>query len=117
MRTPTAFIYSVELVTIKTFTLIEILQSLLQPAQLAIDPNEVSEIIKVDLATVTITESIALHSSPDHTNTSTITLSESIQKDPIGAGVAPIYVYGAWVPSPLSSPKRVFCVSSSSTLA
>jgi hypothetical protein len=55
-RAPSSFVYTVELITIKTFTLIEILQSLLQPVQLPIDPNEVSEIIKVDLGTVTMSK-------------------------------------------------------------
>lgn len=56
MRTPDTFVYSVELVTIKSFTLIEILQSLLQPDQPAIDPNEVSEIIKSETATMTMAD-------------------------------------------------------------
>jgi hypothetical protein len=43
MRTPTTFLYSIEAVTIKAFTLTDVLQQLLLPAQTALDPNQVSE--------------------------------------------------------------------------
>jgi hypothetical protein len=110
-RTPDTFIYTVELVTVKTFTLTEILQSLLTPAALPIDPNEVSEIIKVDLATVTITESISERTAPDHTDAATVTITETnIAKDPLGAGVSPIWVLGPYPPSSVSDTKRVINV-------
>jgi len=107
MRTPTEFLYSVELVTIKTFTLIEVLQSLLQPSQESIDPNEQSEIIKTDLATVTITESITKTTTPDHTHTATVTVSEVIAHDPLGAHVAPTWVLGPYIPASTADTKRV----------
>lgn len=56
MRTPDTFAYTIQLVTIKAFTLIEVLQSLLQPADQPIDPNEVSEIIKAENATMTMAD-------------------------------------------------------------
>lgn len=108
MRSPTAFIYNVELVTIKTYTLIEVLQSLLQPVALPIDPNEVSEIIKVDLATVTITESISETTTPSHTDTATVTITETaIAHDPLGAGVSPLWRLGPYIPANTADTKRV----------
>jgi hypothetical protein len=117
MRTPTAFVYRVEHVTIKAFTLIEVLQSLLQPQALPIDPNEVSEIIKTDLAIVTISEAITLHSSPDHTDTASVTIAETnIAHDPLGAGDAPIWVLGSWIPSGVSDTKRVINLDHTSAI-
>jgi hypothetical protein len=106
-RTPTTFIYSVQAVTVRAFTFIDLLQKLLLPANTPIDPNEVSEIIKTDLATVTITETIALHSSPDHTHTATVTIGEVVAHDPLGAGVSPLWRLGPYIPSGTSDTKRV----------
>ncbi len=106
-RTPTTFIYSVQAVTVRAFTLIDLLQKLLLPANMPIDPNEVSEIIKTDLATVTITETITLHSSPDHTDTATVTIAEVVAHDPLGSGISPTWVLGSYIPSGTSDTKRV----------
>jgi hypothetical protein len=107
-RAPDTFMYTVELITVKTFTLMEILQSLLQPVALPIDPNEVSEIIKVDLGTVTITESIAETTTAGHTNTATVTIAETnIAHDPLGTGVSPLWRLGPYIPSSVSDTKRV----------
>jgi hypothetical protein len=92
--TPTAFIYEVELVTVRGFTLIEVLQALLLPAAKPIDPNEVSEIIKTDFATVTTAENIA--------------------KDPLGAGLSPTWVLGPYNPSGVADTKRIVCVETQS---
>lgn len=106
MRTPTDFFYEVELVTIRTYTLIEVLQSLLQPADAQLDPNEVSEVIKTDLQAITIVESITRRSA-DGTDVATVTISENIVKDPLGAGVAPTWVLGPYIPSSVSDTNRV----------
>jgi hypothetical protein len=110
MRSPSTFLYTVQLVTVKTYTLIDILQSLLQPVAEPIDPNEVSEIIKVDFATVTIAETITKTTTPSHTDIASVTFAENIAKDPIGAGVSPIWVLGPWIPSGVSDTKRVINV-------
>jgi len=107
MRLHDTFQYHVELVTSREYTLIEMLQSILQLDTTTLNPNEKNEVIKVILETVNIVENITYHSSPDHTDATTISISETISKDPIGAGVAPLWVLGPWVPSPLSDPKRV----------
>jgi hypothetical protein len=104
---PTTFIYTVLGVTVRSFTFIDLLTSLLLPAPTAIDPNEVSEMIKTDLATITIGELITLHSSPDHTHTATVTISETVAHDPLGAGVSPLWVLGPYIPSGVSDTKRV----------
>jgi uncharacterized membrane protein len=107
---PTAFKYSIQAVTVRAFSLIDLLQQLLLPANMPIDPNEVSEIIKTDLGEVTITELITLHSSPDHTHTATVTISENIAHDPLGAHVGPLWVLGPYIPSGVSDTKRVINV-------
>jgi hypothetical protein len=110
MRTPTTFLYTVGLTTVKTFTLIEVLQSLLQPDATPIDPNEVSEIIKTDNATVTITESITETTTPSHTDTATVTIAEVVAHDPLGAHVGPNWVIGPYIPAGTSDTKRVINV-------
>ncbi len=105
-RTPTTFGYKVEVVSTRLYDLTEILQTLLQPASLRIEDAEVAEIIKTDIATVTITELISVVAATG-VITETVTISENIQKDPIGAGVEPIWVLGPYFPSSISDTKRV----------
>lgn len=89
-RTPTTFSYRIKAVTARTYTFLEVLQSLLLPEQRAIDPNEISEIIKTDFVTITVTE--------------------NIQKDVLGANVEPTWVLGTYTPSGISDPKRNICL-------
>lgn len=107
IHTPTSLVYSIVGVSIRAFTFIDVLQAILTPPDTPIDPDEVSEVIKTDLATVTIGELITLHSSPDHTDAATVTFSENIAKDPLGAGVSPLWVLGPYIPSGVSDTKRV----------
>jgi hypothetical protein len=97
----------------RIYTLTNILQQLLLPADVPIDPNEKSEIIKTDFATVTIGESITFHGSPDHTDTATVTFGEVVAHDPLGAGVSPIWVLGPYIPAGTSDTKRVINVDRS----
>ena len=105
-RTATTFVYTIQAVTIKSYTLTDILQSLLQPASFSTSDSEVTDIIKTDLATITIAESIT-RKSADHTDNVAITISESINKDPLGAGVSPTWVLGPYFPSSPSDTKRI----------
>ena len=115
--TPTSFIYSVQAVTVRSFTFIELLQQLLMPAATPIDPNEVSEMIKTDLQTLTLAESITLHSSPDHIDAATVTITEThIAHDPLGAGVAPLWVLGPYIPSGVTDTKRVINLDRASAI-
>jgi hypothetical protein len=107
IHTPTTLVYSIIGVSVRAFTFIDVLQAILTPPDTPIDPNEVSEIIKTDLATVTIGELITLHSSPSHTDAATVTMGENIAHDPLGAGVSPLWVLGPYIPSGLSDTKRV----------
>jgi hypothetical protein len=95
-RTPTTFLYSIETVTVKNFNFNDILQLLLLPTQTPSDPNQVNEIIKSDFATVTT--------------------SENIQKDPLGAGVAPTWVLGVYHPSSITDTNRVICIDRNSAV-
>jgi hypothetical protein len=56
VHTPTSLKYSIVAVSVRAYTFIDVLQSILTPPDMPIDPDEVSEVIKTDLATVTITE-------------------------------------------------------------
>ena len=103
---PDTYAYSVELVTTKNFDLTELLQSLLQPANLQANEAETSEVIKTDLATITITESITQVIGSSLTDIITISISENIQKDPLVAGVEPTWVLAPYFPSSISDTKR-----------
>lgn len=104
-RTPTTFVYKVELVSTRLYDLTEILQKLLQPDSIALEEAEVAEDIKTDLATLTIVESITVGTAID-TIAETVAIVEVIDKDPIGAGVAPIWVLAPHVPSSTADPNR-----------
>lgn len=103
---PDTYAYFVEVVTTKKFDLTELLQSLLQPDDLQANEAETSEIIKTDLATITVVESITRQIGSTLTDVATITISENIQKDPLGAGVEPEWVLGDYFPSSISDTKR-----------
>lgn len=103
---PDTYAYFVELVTTKKFDLTELLQSLLQPEDLKINDSETSEIIKTDLATITVTEVITAANSTTNTDIATITISENIQKDPLGAGVEPTWVLAPYFPTSITDTKR-----------
>jgi hypothetical protein len=117
IHTPTSLVYSIVAVSVRAFTFIDVLQALLQPADTPIDPNEVSETIRTDLARVTVVESITLTSSPTHTHAATVTIAETnIAHDPLGAHVAPIWVLGPWIPSGVSDTKRVINIGHASAV-
>ncbi|KKT72756.1 MAG: hypothetical protein UW68_C0026G0005 [Candidatus Collierbacteria bacterium GW2011_GWB1_44_6] len=101
---PSTFMYSIELITTRKYTLIDLLQKLLQTEDYKIDEHEVAEIIKTDLAEVTIEELIeVVHAVADVV---AITIVENIQKDPIGAHVEPIWVLADYFPTGPTDPKR-----------
>jgi len=117
MRTYDTFAYDVELVTTKAFDLIELLAKLLKPEDVDMDESEVAETIKTDIQELTITETITRQTlAPEHTITATITITENIAKDPAGAGVAPDFVLGPYVPTSMSDPKREAVFEHSFTL-
>lgn len=105
-RSGTTFAYKVEVVSVNSYTLTDILAKLLQPRDIQADDTEVSEIIKTDIATVTITETIT-RGTAGGTDTATITIAEVVAKDPLGAGVAPSWVLGDYIPSGTTDTKRV----------
>lgn len=104
---PTSCRYSIVAVGVRAFSFIDVLTALLQPPDMPIDPDEVSEEIKTDLQTITIAESITLTSAPNHTDIATVTVAEVVAHDPLGAHVAPTWVLGPYIPSGTSDTKRV----------
>jgi hypothetical protein len=112
MRTYNQLVYTIDAVTVKSYTLTEILQSLLQPAAMTSNDAEVTDVIKTDLINITIIESIT-NRAPDYTDAVTITITDNIQKDPLGAGVAPSWVLGPYFPSSITDTKRVGILNNS----
>ncbi len=104
-RTLADFKYSVEVVTTRQFGLIELLQQLLQPDPQQADDAEVAETIRTDTATVTIAELISVVSP--YLDQVTVTIAESILKDPLGAGVAPTWVLANYTPTSQTDTKRM----------
>lgn len=104
---PDTYAYSVELVTTKKYDLTELLQSLLQPANLQSGDSETVETIKTDLATITVVETITAVSTSPYSDLITITVNENIQRDPLGAGVEPTWVLGDYFPSSITDTKRM----------
>ena len=94
-----------EVVTTRQFGLIELLQQLLLPDPQQADDAEVAETIKTDTAEVTIDELITTVSP--YQDFVTVTLAESILRDPLGAGVSPTWVLGNYIPTSQSDTKRM----------
>ena len=103
--TPTSFVYEVETVTTREHGLIELLQEILSPESRLTEEAEVSESIKIDIQAVSIVESI--QRIIPHAVVETVSISENIQKDPLGAGVAPDFVVAPYSPTGITDTKRV----------
>lgn len=102
---PNTFIYNADVVTTKKYDLVELLQKLMEVEDDKIDPNEVAEVIKTDIVTVSISELIEAIAAIE--DLATIIITEDIEKDPLGAGVAPEWVLAPYIPSPWpTDPKR-----------
>lgn len=101
---PIAYKYAVQVVSTRKYGLIELLQKLLEPDPEQADDSEVSEKIKTDIMTLGVAELIDVILAT--TDDNTITCSEDIQDDPIGAGVEPIWVLGTYFPSSHADTKR-----------
>lgn len=104
MRTPTEGVWSVELATMRTVGIIEILQRLLSDDKITYSEDEVLERHRKDYQTVEVTEEISRHTPyEDH---QTVNVAESIEKDPMGGATEPDWVLAPYVPSSHSDPKR-----------
>jgi hypothetical protein len=103
-RTGTQFYYSVHVITTRRYELIELLQSLLQPDQPQVSEAEVAEDIRTDIQELNIVELI--QTIAPYTDVATIAITENIQKDPLGAGVEPDWVWAPYFPSSPTDTKR-----------
>ncbi len=95
---PNTFEYRVNLVNTRSQTFLQLLQSLFEPDPLIADETEVSEVIETDIVTVAITETIDTVTPQE--DDFTVTISEDIQDDPLGANVEPIWVLADHIPNP-----------------
>lgn len=103
---PDTYAYSVELVTTKKYDLTELLQSIIQPENLQYADSETTEDIRTDIQDLVVVESIDKQIGSAITDNATITVSENLQKDPLGAGIEPTWVLGTYFPSSISDTKR-----------
>ena len=103
-KSPDEFSYSINAITTNKLQLIDLLQKLITTDQGDINDSEIAETILTNMADIDITEVIrnvaALKDTID------LTISETINKDPLGAGVEPIWVLGPYVPTSVADPKR-----------
>lgn len=101
---PDAFAYTVSLTSQRKYDLIDVLQSLIKPDDQQASDAEVAEDIRTDSAIITVEELISLPAAV--TDFITVTVTESLSKDPLGAGVEPTWVLGPYFPSSVSDTKR-----------
>jgi hypothetical protein len=101
---PNTFLYEVEVVTTQKYSLIELLQKILQPEDTAIDSSEVAELLKTDTVDISIGELIEAMSAVE--DIVDVEVVEVIQKDPLGAGVEPEWVLAEYFPTDITDPKR-----------
>jgi len=102
---PDDFYYSVNAITTNKLQLVELLQKLMNQAGGNIEDSGVAETIYTDLLDIEVAELIRkVAPYLDHVD---IESAETIHKDPLGAGVEPIWVLGPYAPTSASDPKRV----------
>ncbi len=113
MFTATEGEWTVELATLKTLGMISFLQSLLvgENKKVTLNENAVLKKYYLDYQTAQVDEDIRLGSEEyDH---QTVEVEESIEKDPFGSGVRPIFVLAPYQPLGHSDPEREFCLDTS----
>ena len=104
MADPDNFVYDVELISTKTYDLIDLLQKILEPESLDSDEVETSEQLFTDTQGVSIAEEIENVTPED--DEQSVSIAESIEKDPLGAGVEPDWVLSPYTPTGQSDTKR-----------
>lgn len=106
MRTPSDGIWRVELATMRTMGIISFLQKLLldQDRKIEVSKNEILEKGYLDSQQIEVTEEVS-RLSP-YEDYQTVNVDEDIEKDPMGANTAPIFVLGPYFPSSHSDPYR-----------
>jgi len=110
MFTATEGEWTVELATLKTLGMIAFLQSLLvgENKKVTLNENAVLKKYYLDYQDVEVKEEIGVVAEME--DFKNIEVSESIEKDPFGAGVRPIFVLAPYQPSGHSDPEREFCL-------
>ena len=110
MFTATEGEWTVELATLKTLGMIAFLQSLLvgENKKVTLNANAVLKKYYLDYQDIEVNEEIGLVAEME--DFKNIEVSESIEKDPFGAGVRPIFVLAPYVPTGHSDPEREFCL-------
>lgn len=98
--------WNVELATTRTLGIIKLLQDkLLNTDNLELNEDELLEKYLKDSARIQVAESITIKEKDnDHVE---VQCDETIAKDPFGVGVWPTWVYGPYVPTSNTDPKRV----------
>ncbi len=110
MFTATEGEWTIELATLKTLGMIGFLQSLLvgENKKVTLNENAVLKKYYLDYQDVEVDEEVGLVSEME--DFKNIEVTESIEKDPFGAGVRPVFVLAPYVPTGHSDPEREFCL-------
>ncbi len=113
MFTATEGEWTVELATLKTLGMISFLQSLLvgENKKVTLNENAVLKKYYLDYQDVQVDEEIGLVEEME--DYKTVEVTESIEKDPFGAGVRPIFVLAPYIPTGHTDPEREFCLDTS----
>lgn len=94
---PETFYYDVKLVTTRKYTLLEMLSELIRPKDDDNNENEIAEVLKMDLVTLTMEEVIS--AVVPESDSVIITLAENNESDPLGIGIEPTWVLGDYFPT------------------
>lgn len=95
--TSDTFSYKADIETVSKYSLIEVLQRILNPDAGTIDDSMIAETIETDLSDIEITELIQSIAATN--NLELVESTESVNYDPIGIGVEPIWVLGPYAPT------------------
>ncbi|MFA5080307.1 MAG: hypothetical protein WC472_01640 [Candidatus Paceibacterota bacterium] len=103
-RTENTFVYLVEIITASKYNLIDLLQKLIAPINPSLNDSEIAETIYTDITDISIGELITAVSP--FLDSTPIVVGENVQRDPLGAGVEPIWVLGPYSPTGITDTKR-----------
>jgi len=103
--------YTVELATLRSIGIVDFLQKMIseQNKNAKVSDTEVLKKYTQLNETIEVTEEINLV-DPIYRDDVTVSVTEEIVKDPLGAGVMPDFVLAPYMPTSNTDPKREFCL-------
>lgn len=106
MEGPDTGIWDVELASLRTIGIIDVLQSLLVNSEKNVEFDEDAVLEKnfVDYQSIQVTEEISVYTPKD--DEQDIEVTEDIEQDPFGTGVSPFFVLAPYIPTSQSDHYR-----------